>query len=142
MLSSESQFVSHLSIHSTLQLHSTTVRFPFSFGIFVRIIMIVKSKGFMNVPRRQVNVCRRQFSCIKANMRFTMPYNCSGCWMGWGGVWVNILGVFNMLWHNCENNKPMFEFAKLSQFYRVSLNRCLQTSIFPHRLQGSTIRRS
>ena len=47
--------------------------------------MIVKRKGLMKVSRRQVKVSRRQFSCIKANMRFTMPCNCSGCWMVWGG---------------------------------------------------------
>jgi len=42
-------------------------------------------KRFHTVSRWQVKVYRRQISCIKANMRFTMPCICSGCWMGWSG---------------------------------------------------------
>ena len=38
MLPSESQFLSHLSIPSTLQLHSTTARFPLSFVSLVLTI--------------------------------------------------------------------------------------------------------
>ena len=76
--------------------------------------MIVKLKGFMKVSRRRVKVCGRQFSCMKANMRFTMSCNCSGCWMGWG--WMNILGVFNTLWHNFVINKPMFELTNSVRF--------------------------
>ena len=38
----------------------------------------------------------------------------SGCWIGWG--WMNILGVFNILWHNFENNKPMFELVNSVRF--------------------------
>ena len=40
-------------------------------------------------------------------------------WVGWGGVgwgWMNILGVFNMLWHNFEINKPIFELANTVRF--------------------------
>ena len=66
--------------------------------------------------------------------------------VGVGVGWMNILGIFNMLWHNFEINKPMFELANSVRFreYLRTLppNRCLQTSIFPHQLQGSTIRRS
>ena len=50
-----------------------------------------------------------------------------------------------MLRHNFEINKPMFEMAgsvRFTEYLRSSLNRCLQTSIFPHQLQGSTIRKS
>ena len=103
-------------IRSTLQLHSTTARFPLSFVTLVLIIMIVKWKGVMKVSRRQVKVYVRQFSCIKANMRFTMPCNCSGCWIGWGWGWMNILGVFNTLWHNFVINKPKFELANSVRF--------------------------
>ena len=35
---------------------------------------------------------------------------------GMGFWWMNILGVFNMLWHNFEINKPMFELANSVRF--------------------------
>ena len=34
--------------------------------------------------------------------------------VGWG--WMNILGVFNMLRHNFEMNKPMFELVNAVRF--------------------------
>ena len=33
-----------------------------------------------------------------------------------GGGWINILGVFNVIWHNFEINKPMFELAGSVRF--------------------------
>ena len=36
--------------------------------------------------------------------------------VGWGGGWMNILGVFNMLWHNFEINKPMIELVNTVRF--------------------------
>ena len=50
--------------------------------------------------------------------------------VGWG--WMNILGVFNMLWHNFEINKPMFELANTVRFaeYLRTLSKSLPPNIY------------
>ena len=53
---------------------------------------------------------------------------------------MNILGVFNMLWHNCEINKPMFELANTVRF--TEYLRAIFKSLSPNSFNGSTIRRS
>ena len=46
MLPTETQFLNHLSIPSSLQLHSTTARFPLSFVILVLIIWLSGEKVY------------------------------------------------------------------------------------------------
>ena len=87
----------------------------------------------MKVSRRQVKVGRRQH---KSHHALHNAVHLQWLLDGVGSGWMNILGVFNMLGHNFVINKPMLEFATSVRF------RCLQTSIFLHQLQGSTIRRS
>ena len=49
--------------------------------------------------------------------------------MGW--EWMNILGVFDMLWHNFEINNQCFNWP--TQSVLQNLNHCLEASIFPTR---------
>ena len=44
--------------------------------------------------------------------------------------WMNILGVFNMLWHNFEINKPMFELTNCARF--MEYLRAIFTSLPPN----------
>ena len=74
---------SFYSVYFAVTLHDINISFVLSHPNAYH--MIVKWKSVMKVSRRQVKVSGRQFSCMKA---FTIPCNCSGCWMGWvGGGW-------------------------------------------------------
>jgi len=49
-----------------------------------------------------------------------------------GVGWMNILGDFNMLWHNFEINKPMFELSKSVRFteYLTATFKSLHPNIY------------
>ena len=51
---------------------------------------------------------------------------------GVGWEWTNILGVFNMQWHNFKINKPMFELANTVRFteYLRAISKLLSPNIY------------
>ena len=100
MLPSESQFLSLLSIPSTLQLHSTTARFPLSFVNLVLSYDCQLKRFYESFQKTGESLWKTVF--VHKNQHVVQLQ-----WMlygvGWG--WMNILGVFNMLWHNFEINQ-------------------------------------
>ena len=65
-----------------------------------------------------MKVCGRQFFVHKSQHALHNAVQLQ--WMLDGVVWgwMNILGVFNTLWHNCEINKPMFKLANTVRFIK------------------------